>query len=156
MRKLITVLAAIALLAAVPASHAAKTKGIPYKGKTTGGHKVTFGLGKKKMYDFTTGVPMTCIPIQGTGNPITGVELWSFGWVSLGLKDYKFKEKSKPSLWYNEVTRSHTVTTTRKRNGTVTGKIRVQYSFFQPKFPMPNFAIYSCLGNTKFTAKPAR
>jgi hypothetical protein len=156
MRTLTSLLAAIALLAAVPAADAAKTKGTPYKGKTTGGHKVSFGLSKGKMWDFTTGVPMTCIPIQGTGNPITGVELWSFKWVRLPLKNEQWKEKSKPSLWYNEVTRSHTATITRKPNGTVTGKIRVQYSFFQPKFPMPNFAIYSCLGNTKFTAKPTR
>jgi hypothetical protein len=155
MRKLLFV-TAIAAVFAVGAPAAGAAKRVPYKGKTTGGHKVSFGLGKKKMYDFTTGVPMTCIPIQGTGDPITGVELWSFGWVKLGLKDKQFKEKSKPSLWYNEVTRSHTVTTTLKPNGTVTGKIRVQYSFFQPKFPMPNFAIYSCLGTTKFTAKPAR
>ena len=42
------------------------------------------------------------------------------------------------------------------RNGTISGAIRVQYSFLIPKYPIPSFAIYSCLGNMKFTARPVR
>jgi hypothetical protein len=155
MRKLIPLAVAFAVLAAaVPPANAAK--GVPYKGKTSGGHKVTFRLAKGKMYDFATGVPMTCLSVQGGGAPISGAELWSFRWVKLGLKNYKFSEKSKPSLYYGEVTRNHTVSTRRARNGTISGAVRVQYSFLIPKYPIGTFSIYSCLGNMRFSARPAR
>jgi hypothetical protein len=155
MRKLIVFVAAAALLVtAVPAAHAAK--GIPYKGKTTGGHKVTFRYANGKMHNFVTGVPMTCISIQGGGSPMTGVEPWTADWVKVGVKEYKFSEKSKPALYYNEVTKNHTIKTSRGRGRTIKGSIRTQYSFLIPKYPIGTFSIYSCLGNMKFSAKPAR
>ena len=152
MRKLITLMAAAAVLAAAaPAANAAK--GIPYKGKASGGEPVKFRLVGNKMVDFVTGIPTTCLPIQGGGNPMTGMELWSFTWIKLGLKDAKFSEKSKPSFYYNEVTRNHTVTTRRAGKNRITGKIRVQYEFLIPKYPIGTFSIYSCLGNATFWAK---
>jgi hypothetical protein len=155
MRKLISLIAVAALFAgAVPAADAAKR--VPYKGKTAGGHGVTFNYAKGMMWDFVTGVPMTCLPIQGGGSPQTGAEVWNFKWVKVGLKDYKFSEQSKPSFHYNEVTRNHTVTTRRARNGTISGSIRVQYSFMVPKYPIGTFSVYSCLGNTTFSARQAR
>ncbi len=99
---------------------------------------------------------MTCLAIQGGGAPISGAEVWSFKWVDLGLKDYKFSEQSKPSFHYNEVTRNHTVTTRRARNGTISGSVRVQYQFMIPKYPPGTFSIYSCLGGMRFSARPAR
>ena len=151
-----TSLIAIAALFAVaaPAAHAAK--GVPYKGKTSGGHKISFKLAKKRMFNFVTGVPVTCLPIQGGGTPQTGVEPISWKWADLGLNDYKFTEMKKPGLYYNEVTMNHTVTTRRGRNGVVNGAIRIQYSFLIPKYPIGTFTIYSCLGNMKFSARPAR
>jgi hypothetical protein len=155
MRKLITFVAVAALFAAaVPAAQAAK--GVPYKGKTTAGHKVTFNYAKGRAFNFATGVPMTCISIQGGGSPMTGVEPWTAGWVKVPLKPYKFTEKSKPALYYNEVTKTHTISTRRSRSGVISGAIRTQYSFLIPKYPIGTFTIYSCLGNMKFSAKPAR
>ena len=155
MRKLISVTAAALILLAVPQA-AGAAKRVPYKGKTTGGHSITFTYGKGKMWDVVTMVPMTCLAIQGGGAPISGGELWSFQWIKVPLKKYKWSEVSKPSLYYNDVTRTHTVTTRRARDKTISGSIRVQYSFLIPKFPIPSFAIYSCLGNTKFSATPKR
>ena len=77
MRKLATATAVLAVVMSlmVPlASGAPKVKGVPYEGRTSGGHKVTFVLTKRKALQFETGVPMTCIAIQGGGAPITGVE----------------------------------------------------------------------------------
>jgi hypothetical protein len=99
---------------------------------------------------------MQCIPIQGCGSPTSGVELWNFDRVKVGLKDFKFSEQSKLSLHYNEVTRNHTITTRRARNATISGSIRVQYSFLIPKYPIGTFSIYSCLGSTTFEARPVR
>ena len=56
----------------------------------------------------------------------------------------------------NEVTKNHTVSTRRTRGGTISGSIRVQYSFLIPKYPIGTFSIYSCLGNIKFSARPSR
>ena len=155
MRKLIAPIVAVALLAAVaPAAEA--VKGTPYKGKTTGGHRITFNLFKNRMWNFLTGVPTTCLPIQGGGSPMTGAEPVNWRWVDLGLKTYEFSDEVKPSFHYNEVTMNHTVSTRRGRNGTVSGAIRLQYQFMIPKYPIGTFTIYSCLGNMKFTARPAR
>jgi hypothetical protein len=66
--------------AVVPAAHAAKR--VPYKGKTTGGHKIVFKYAKGQMRNVVTGVPMTCVSIQGGGSPMTGVEPWTAQWVT--------------------------------------------------------------------------
>jgi hypothetical protein len=154
MRKLIAFVAVAAMFAAVvPAAHAAK--GVPYKGKTTGGHKITFNYAKGKMWRVVTAVPMTCIPIQGVGSPQTAADLWTANGLKVGLKDFKVTEQSKSALHYNEVTKNHTINTRRARNGTISGSIRVQYSFLIPKYPIGTFSIYSCLGNIEFKAKPA-
>lgn len=153
MRKLILLAAALALLATAPLA-AAATKPIPYEGRTTGGHELTFLLSGGVMNDFVTGVPVQCIPIQGGGTPSSGVELWSFDGVRLGLQDFEFSDEAKPGMHYSEVTRNHTVTTRRGRNDLVSGSIRVQYSFLIPKFPIGTFAIYSCLATTEFSARP--
>ena len=155
MRKLITFVALAAMFAAAaPAAQAAK--GVSYTGKTTGGHKVTFRLANGKMHRFVTGVPMTCVSIQGGGSPMTGVEPWTAGWVKVGIKKYEFSEKSKPALYSNEVTKNHTISTRRGPGKAISGSIRVQYSFLIPKYPIGTFSIYSCLGTMSFKAKPAR
>ena len=154
MRKLITLMAAAALIAvAAPAANAAH-RGTPYKGKASGGEKVTFTLHKNRLYDFITGVPTTCLAIQGGGAPMTGMEFWNFTDIKLGLKDFKWSEESKPSFFYNEVTRNHTLTVRRAGKNRIAGKIRVQYEFMIPKYPPGTFTIYSCLGNATFSARP--
>jgi hypothetical protein len=154
--KKITAFVAVAALfaAAVPPAQAAK--GVPYKGKTTGGHKISFRYAKGKMLKLVTGVPMTCISIQGGGSPMTGVEPFYADWVVVPLRPYTFKEKSKPAMYYGEVTKTHRISTRRNRNGTISGSLRTQYSFLIPKYPIGTFTIYSCLGNMKFSARPSR
>jgi hypothetical protein len=155
MRKLLAFVAVAALfVAAAPAAHAAK--GVPYKGKTTGGHSIKFKFAKGKMNNLVTAVPMTCIPIQGYGSPQTAADLWTAHGLKVPVRDMKVTEQSKSALHYNEVTKNHTINTSRSRNGTISGSIRVQYSFMIPKFPIGTFTIYSCLGNIKFKARPAR
>jgi hypothetical protein len=155
MRKLVAFVAVAALFAAaVPAAHAAK---VPYKGKTTGGHSITFKYSKGKAHNVKTAVPVTCISIQGGGSPVTGVEPWTVGWMRTNLRDHKVTEpNSATGLHYREVTKNHTINTRRGRNGVISGSVRVQFSFLIPKFPIGTFAIYSCLGEMKFKARPAR
>ena len=87
---------------------------------------------------------------------MTGAEPVSFRWVNVGLENEKYSEEAKPSFHHNDVTMNYTVSTRRTRNETITGALRLQYQFLIPKYPIGTFSIYSCLGNTKFSAKPAR
>ena len=93
-----TVLAVAALCAlAVPAG-AAAAKPVKYVGKTSGGHKVTFKLyGGKKIDDFETGIPTTCISIQGGGAPMTGVDVWPNSWFLVN-RTAKFQAMLTPGL----------------------------------------------------------
>jgi hypothetical protein len=95
---------------ALPAT-AAAARPVKYVGKTTGGHKITFNLVKsgKRIRDLVTATPTQCLPIQGGGSPMSGMDLWN------------------PAI---------------------------EFPVNQAN-PIGTFIIYSCLGTTKFTAKPA-
>jgi hypothetical protein len=156
MRKLITLVAAAALVAAAVPAAAEAAKRIPYKGKTNAGQKVTFKFGGGKAHSFATGVRINCLPIQGTGTPNVAVEPWTANWIKVPLKPYTVKERSKPATYYNEVEKTHTISMKRGRNGVISGSIRTHYQYLIPKYPIGTFSIYSCLGVTTFKAKPAR
>ena len=79
-------------------------KPVKYVGKTSGGHKVTFKLyGNKKIDDFETGIPTTCIPIQGGGAPMTGVDVWPNSWFLVN-RTAKFQAMLTPAFYWKEVT----------------------------------------------------
>src|SRR3954447_11015779 len=85
-RTLISLIAAAALSAAIaPAAGAAK--GVRYVGKASGGHKVTFTLKNKRLVNFASGIPITCLSIQGGGAPQTAVQPVTVGWMNLPLKE---------------------------------------------------------------------
>jgi hypothetical protein len=156
MKKLTTALLAIAAVCAlaVPAG-AAAAKPVKYAGKTSSGHRVTFKLvNNKKAVDFVTGAPVTCIPIQGGGQNFVGAEplVYTF---PINRK-VEFKSDIKPAFYYNEVSANFRFITKKLRNGTIKGSMRWQYEFLIPKYPIGTFAIYSCLGEATFQAKPAR
>lgn len=160
MNKLTTALLCIAALAiaAVPASAAAKP--VKYVGKTTGGHKITFNLVKKgkRIRDLVTATPTQCLSIQGGGAPMSGMDLWNppieFP-VNQGNLEWK-EENMTSGFYYNPVTKNYKFSTKKLRNGKIRGQLRQQFSFLIPKYPIGTFVIYSCLGTTKFTAKPVR
>jgi len=150
-----TLIAVVAICAlAVPAGAAAAP--VKYVGKTNHGHKVTFKLIRgKKIDQFVTATSTQCISIQGGGQPFVGAEPWpstSF----LVNRTAKGQMQLKPAFYYNEVTTNLQVTTKKYRNGVITGKLRRQYQFLIPKYPIGTFSIYSCLGDATFKAKPAR
>jgi hypothetical protein len=153
MRKTITPLTVIALLAmAAPAS---ASKAVTYKGKTSSGHKVTFQVKNKRIRDLTAGIRMSCIPIQGGGSPTGGSEVFGFRG-SLPVKphlSYSFMEK--PAFHYNEVTMNNDLWLKQRGKRTITGRMRLQYSFLISKYPIGTFTIYSCLGGATFKAKAA-
>src|SRR3954469_25382109 len=150
MRKTIVPLAVLGLLAlAGPASAA---KALSYQGKTSSGHKITFQVKNGRIRDLTAGIRMSCIPIQGGGAPMGGVEIFGFRG-SLKVKPhlrYSFMEK--PAFYWNEVTMQNDLWLKRRGNRTIAGRMRLQYSFLISKYPIGTFAVYSCLGGGTFKA----
>ena len=157
MKKLTATLLAVAAVCALalPAG-ASAAKPVKYVGKTSGGHKVTFKLfDKKKIDDFETGIPVTCLSIQGGGSPMTGVDVWPNSWFPVN-RTAKFQAMLTPAFYWNDVTNNFEVTTKKLRNGTIRGHLRKQYEFLVPKYTPGTFSIYSCLGEATFKAQPAR
>ncbi|HKP21055.1 MAG TPA: hypothetical protein VJT68_06035 [Thermoleophilaceae bacterium] len=156
MKKLTTALLATAAVCAlaIPAGAAAASKPVRYAGKTSSGHKVTFNLKGKQIYKFSTGAPVTCIPIQGGGQNFVGAEPIEL-WFRINRTE-EFTAELKPAFYYNEVTMNFRVTTKKLRNGSVKGHLRWQYEFLIPKYPIGTFSIYSCLGEATFRASPKR
>lgn len=153
----ITALALLVSLVLVAPAAAKAPKAVAYEGKTSSGHKITFTLKKKRLYDMDSGIAVSCVAIQGSGPPTGGVETFSYdGWVPLSAKPVEFEFMKKPAVHYNEVTAKHKLSSkiVNHRTGLITGTQRIQYSYFLPTFPFPSFVIYSCLGEGSFRAKP--
>ena len=151
-----TALAVAAVCALVLPAGALAAKPVRYVGKTSGGHKVTFKLfNSKKIDDFETGIPVTCLSIQGGGSPMTGVDVWPNSWFLVN-RTVKFQAMLTPAFYWKDVTNNFEVTTKKLRDGTIRGHLRKQYEFLVSKYPIGTFSIYSCLGEAIFQAKPAR
>ena len=154
MKKLTTALLCLVALVALPAAASAATKPVKYAGKSSSGYGVKFKLKGKQVLDFETGAPVSCIPIQGTGQTFVGAEPIIL-WFRINRTE-EFEVKAKPAFYYNEVTMNYRVTTKKLRNGKIKGSIRWQYQFLIPKYPIGTFTIYSCLGEATFAASPKR
>jgi hypothetical protein len=151
MRRLTVAIAVLATLAfAVPAQAA---KGVKYKGKTSSGHTIRFTTKQKKIHNLTAGIRMSCLSIQGGGAPISGAEVFGFRGKVPFKRHVKWSFMSKPAFHYNEVTMNHQLWTKKRPGGRIRGRMRLQYSFLIPKYPIGTFTIYSCLGAVKYKAK---
>ena len=154
MKRTLTPLTVIAALALAAPAGAAKP--VTYEGKTSSGHKVTFKVRNNRIHDLTAGIRMSCIPIQGGGRALGGSEVFGFRG-SLPVRrqlSYSFMEK--PAFHYNEVTMKNDLWLKRRGKRTITGRMRLQYSFLVPKYPIGTFTIYSCLGGGTFKARAPR
>jgi hypothetical protein len=144
----------LALSAAGPASAAVKK--VPYKGKTSSGHPITFTVKGKKIIDYVAGLRVTCLAIQGGGAPLTGADYSRpKGWLKIGDK-VDFWYMAQPAFGWREVRKNQRFTSKRHRNGTITGTVRMQYQFLIPKYTPGTFSIYSCLGKVAYKAKPVK
>ena len=67
----------------------------------------------------------------------------------------RFTFMAKPAFHYNEVTMNHDLWV-KRRGKRMSGRMRLQYSFLIPKYPIGTFVTYSCLGGAKFKAQAKR
>ena len=154
MKKALATLTVPALLLLAP-SGALAAKALPYVGKTSSGHKITFKLKGKRVHKLTAGIRMACVPIQGGGRSLSGSEVFGFtGYVGL-RRHTKFSYKAKPSFHFREVTWNNELWL-KRRGRRISGRMRTQYEFLISKYPIGTFAIYSCAGGATFKAKPRR
>jgi hypothetical protein len=154
MKKALVALAVPVLLAAVP-SGAAAAKAVPYVGKTSSGHKVTFKVKRGRIHDMRAGIRMACIPIQGGGRNLGGGEKFGFSG-SLRLKRHNtFSYMDKPAFHWREATWKSNLWL-KRRGRTISGRMRLQYSFLISKYPIGTFSVYSCAGGATFKARPRR
>jgi hypothetical protein len=146
--------AVLSLLAAAPAV-AAKT--VDYKGKTTGGHTITFKRQGKKVWWISTMAPTICLATNRVGaKPISGAEIFTPPGYEIVGRKVTFEDLQKPALYYSKVTKHYEITLRPGANGKLTGDLHLTFSFIIPTYPMPSMIYYGCVGNTKFTAKPVK
>ena len=140
----------LAVVAALAMSGTAAAKATDYVGKTDSGHKVTFTLKNGMMHELRAAVRMSCIPIQGGGNPMAGADLFGFRGKTRMKPNIEFSFMSKPAFHYNEVKMIHQMSTERKPGGVIKGRMRLLYQFLIPKYPIGTFSIYSCHGGAAY------
>ena len=140
------------LVAAGPAA----AKSTTYVGKTSSGHKITFKLKGNKVVNPEAGIGVTCLPIQGGGSPRTGADyMYPLIKIKVGTTK-KFTTEQTPAFYWRKVEVNQQFSSRRGRNGRITGKLRMQYSFLVSKYPIGTFTIFSCLGTATYKAKPKR
>jgi hypothetical protein len=151
MRSIPALLLAVATALAVAGPASARP--VKYAGKTSSGHPITFTVDKGRVHDLRAGIRMSCLSIQGGGFPLGGAEVFGFRG-SVPLKPHnRFTFMEKPAFHYNEVTKNNDLWLARRDRRTISGRMRLQYSFLIPKFPIGTFTTYSCLGGARFLAR---
>jgi hypothetical protein len=149
--RVIAIAAALSLVAAAPAA----AKPVNYKGKTAGGHTITFKREGKRVWWIYTMVPTVCLPTNRIGErPITGAEIFNPPGPEIVGRKKTFEYLQKPALHYKDVTKHYEITLKKGRGGKLTGQLHLTFSFIVPTFPMPTMIYYSCVGKTTFSARP--
>jgi len=152
-KSLASLLAVIAALAvAAPASAA---RSVTYKGKTSSGHGIKFKVQRGRVHNLTAGVRVSCVPIQGGGRSLGGSEVFGFRGSVRMKRHVRFTFLQKPAFHFREVTTNHDLWL-KRRGRTITGRMRIQYSFLVSKYPIGTFSVYSCAGGATFKARARR
>jgi hypothetical protein len=153
--RIVAVAATIAAVAAVPAAAAAKP--VNYKGKTSGGHQITFKREGKRVWYISTLIPTVCLPTNRVGErSITGAEYFTPPGYEIVGKKTTFKDLQQAALYYNDVTKHYEITLRKGKKRKLRGKLHLSMSFIIPTFPFPSMIYYSCVGKANFTAKPVK
>ena len=143
----------LAATAALVVTAPASARPVKYAGKTSSGHKITFTVNKGRVHDLTAGLRRSCLSLQGGGFPLGGAEVFGFRGSVPFRPHNRFTFMEKPAFHPNEVTKNNDLWLKRRDARTISGRMRLQYSFLIPKFPIGTFTTYSCLGGATFRAR---
>jgi len=150
MKTRLTTTAVCALAAlAVAAPAEAKT----YKGKTRSGSSISFKANGSKVSNLKTLVPASCISTQSS-TPKAGGELFQPPGSFRFGQETKAKQLQPAAMNQGiKATKNYRVTVNRKANGTITGKLHVNFSFLTPGYDIYTSVIWICQGDDRFTVR---
>ena len=157
MNRIPTLISAVVVSLALFATPALAAKTVNYKGKTTGGHTITFKRQGNKVWWISTMAPTICLPTNRVGaKTISGAEIFTPPGYEIVGRKVTFEDLQQPAMYYNKVTKHYEITLRPGPKGRLTGDLHLTFSFIIPTYPMPTMIIYGCVGNTKFTASPVK
>jgi hypothetical protein len=148
--------AAVAVLLAVAASPAL-AKPVAYSGITTGGNQITFKRTGSSVQGLSTMVPTTCVPAGSGAAPRAGAELYEPpARLPLG-REVSLSALQEPTMHYSEVTKNYRFTARKRRNGAITGRLHVNFSYQTIGYSWQIVLVgYVCQGDATFKARPLR
>src|SRR4051812_33098497 len=124
-------IATLALAGLLVGAGAAEAKPVVYKGKVTGGYKISFKRSGGKISKINTGFATVCLPTSSFYGSNTGVDRFTPpGTYGLG-KTVKRHKLQKTAMWHSKVTKYYTVTA-RKRGRKIKGKLEMSFSYGLP------------------------
>ena len=150
-RSLAALAAALSMTALAPAADAAT-----YKGKTEGGGTIAFTLSGTTISRVDGTVPTVCLETMGSYQSRSGVERFQPpGSFRLG-RAAQVKALD-PALMNRGIKATKTYTLRARRSGarTVTGKLRLSFSFMTLGPSIYQSYIYMCSSSVSFSAKEA-
>jgi hypothetical protein len=156
MKTAITTLTAIVAAGLVPA--AAEAKAVSYKGKTRGGHTITFKRSGSKLSGVSTMIPTICVSTtrSGPGTTKAGADIYQPGGRFKLGKQVKRTIKQGSAFYSSPITKHYTFKSKAGRRGKVTGKLNVNFSYLVPDLIgyFGSYLIFICQGSTTFQATP--
>jgi hypothetical protein len=153
---LTTVALALAAALAVAVPTAATAKPVAYSGKTSGGFEITFKRVGGAVKDVRALLPASCVP-AGEGTATAGDEIYEPpGRLALG-REVRTSALQEAAMHYADVTKNYRFTAKQRRNGTIAGRLHVNFSFETVIFGAePRLLGWVCQGDGTFKARPAR
>ena len=146
---------ALAVAAGLALAAPAAAKPVTYAGKTSGGTKITFKYAGGTARGVSTLLPVTCVATSGT--PKAGMDLYAPPMAfAVGKGEQRASAGEQPTAMYSSpVTKNYRFTGKRKRSGTITGKLHMNFSYLTIGYDFSAIP-WICQGDGTFTAKPVR
>jgi hypothetical protein len=153
---LMTAALAVATALALGAPAAASAKPVSYAGETSGGFPITFKRVGGAVKNVQALLPTSCVP-AGEGTPTAGDEIYAPpGSLALG-REVRTSALQDAAMHYDDVTKNYRFTASKRRSGTIAGRLHVNFSFQTVVFGAePRLLGWVCQGDATFNAKPAR
>jgi hypothetical protein len=150
------VTAVAALTASLALTAPAMAKPVASKGKTAGGYEISFKRSGGSLLGLRTMVPTTCAPTLPAPTR-AGAELFEPpGRIAVG-REVTSTVVQDPAMHYAEVTKNYRVTTKKSRNGTITGRPHVNFSYQTIGYTHSIVLVgYVCQGDDTFKLRPSR
>ena len=147
--------AALALAASLALAAPAVAKPTAYAGKTNAGDTITFKRSGKGVRLVNTLVPTSCVSAHPGAVPQSGSESFQPpGRLALG-RQIRLSALQESALHYADVTKNYRFKARKKRNGTIAGRLHVNFSYQALTYGSYWMLVpVICQGDATFRARP--